>query len=129
VSDQLNPRTPGPLSPSDRGMLELMTESGADLVSVDRVDLADALRKVGGKVRVVGNFGTSDIWLGSAAEIETAVEAMVKASRSCPKGYVASTGCEVPVETPPENVDAFIRAAREAGLNPSFGLVSDKTHA
>jgi len=110
-------------------IIDDMPETGADLVSIDRIVLEDAVRRVGERVRVIGNFGTSDIWLGSAAEIESAVEAMVAANRSCPMGYVASTGCEVPVETPPENVDAFVRAARGAGLNPDFGLVSDRIHA
>ena len=46
---------------------------------------------------------------------------MVAAGRTCPKGFVAATGCEVPVETPPENVRAFVRAAKQAGLNPDYG--------
>jgi uroporphyrinogen decarboxylase len=110
-------------------IIDDMPEAGADLISIDRIELGDVVRRVGDRVRVIGNFGTSDIWLSSVAEIESAVEAMVRANRSCPMGYVASTGCEVPVATPPENVDAFVRAARQAGLNPDFGLVSDRTHA
>jgi uroporphyrinogen-III decarboxylase len=46
---------------------------------------------------------------------------MVTAGRKCPKGFVAATGCEVPVETPSGNVRAFVRAAKQAGLNPDYG--------
>ena len=103
------------------GIIEDMPETGADLLSIDRIDLSDAVARVGDRVRIIGNYGTSDLWLSKPAEIESAVERMVTESRSCPMGYVASTGCEVPVETPPENLEAFIRAVNGAGFNPAFG--------
>jgi uroporphyrinogen-III decarboxylase len=31
------------------------------------------------------------------------------------KGYIASTGCEVPIYAPKENVQAFINGAKEKG--------------
>ncbi len=103
------------------GIIEDMPETGADLLSLDRIELSDAVARVGGRVRIIGNYGTSDIWLSKPADIEREVGRMVAESRSCPRGYVASTGCEVPVETPPENLDAFIRAVRDAGANRGFG--------
>lgn len=30
-------------------------------------------------------------------------------------GFILSPGCEVPRDTPPENMDAMVRAAREFG--------------
>ena len=110
-------------------MIEAMTETGADLLSIDRIDLPAAVKRVGDKVRLIGNLSTSDIWLECPDAIAASVEEMVRLNRDCPMGLVASTGCEVPVATPPENVDAFIRAARDAGLNPAFGRVMSKGHA
>ncbi len=102
-------------------IIDAMPESGADLLSVDRIGLDAAIAAAGERCRVVGNFDTSELLLGAPATIDREVRAMVAAGRRCPRGFVAATGCEVPVDTPEENVRAFVRAAREAGENPGFG--------
>jgi uroporphyrinogen decarboxylase len=102
-------------------IIHLMPESGADLLSVDRIEIADAVAGAGDRCRIIGNYDTSSMLLSDPAAIERAVAEMVTAGRKCPKGFVAATGCEVPVETPPENVRAFVRAAKEAGFNATFG--------
>jgi uroporphyrinogen decarboxylase len=102
-------------------ILAAMADTGADLLSLDRVDLARAIADVGDRCRIIGNYGTTDIWLSPPADIEAGAAAMVGVGRACPAGFVAATGCEVPLETPAANVEAFIRAARDAGLNPAFG--------
>ena len=104
-------------------ILGAMAETGADLLSLDRVELADAVAAVGSRCRIIGNFGTTKIWLSPAPDIEAAVAEMVRVGRTCPAGFVAATGCEVPLETPPANIAAFVRAARDAGLNPGYGRV------
>jgi len=99
----------------------LMPESGADLLSIDRIGVEAAIAGAGSRSRIVGNYDTSAILLSDPATIEREVAAMVEAGKKCPKGFVAATGCEVPLDTPPENVRAFVRAAKQAGLNPDFG--------
>jgi len=99
----------------------LMPETGADLLSIDRIEIADAVGGAGYSCRIVGNYDTSAILLSDPQTIEREVTEMVTAGRQCPKGFVAATGCEVPVETPSENVHAFLRAARDAGVNPEYG--------
>ncbi len=98
-----------------------MPETGADLLSIDRIDVPDAVAGAGGRCRIIGNYDTSAILLSDPATVAREVGVMVEAGRHCPKGFVAATGCEVPVETPPDNVRAFVRAAKEAGLNPAYG--------
>jgi len=98
-----------------------MPESGADLLSIDRIDLDTAIAGAGDRCRIIGNYDTSAILLSDPVTIEHEVNAMVFAGKPCPKGFVVATGCEVPVETPPENVRAFVRAAKETGVNASFG--------
>jgi len=98
----------------------MMAETGADLLSIDRIGLDQAIELAGRQARIVGNMDTTALWLGTPAEIAAEAARMVEAGRSCPKGYVAATGCEVPVATPEENVAAFVRAAKEAGRNPEF---------
>jgi uroporphyrinogen decarboxylase len=104
-----------------RATIAMMAETGADLLSIDRIEMADAVAGAGDGCRIIGNYDTSAILLSEPAAIEDAVAEMVRAGRRCPKGFVAATGCEVPVDTPPENVRAFVRAAKEAGFNAAFG--------
>lgn len=93
-------------------MLGLLPESNADLVSLDRVDLTQAKAVLGNRLRLIGNFDTTRILLAGPAVIEQEVKAMIQPVRDNPKGYVAATGCEVPLRTPAENVRAFVRAAK-----------------
>ena len=104
-----------------RATIGMMPETGADLLSIDRIDIRDAVAGAGSSCRIVGSYDTSAILLSDPATIEREVAAMVAAGRECPKGFVAATGCEVPVDTPPENVRAFVRAAKQAGLNQDYG--------
>ena len=98
-----------------------LPESGADLLSIDRIDLGAAIAGAGARCRIVGNLDTTALLFGTPADVAQAVEKMVAEGNRNPAGFVAATGCEVPVETPPENVRAFVRAAREAGRNPDYG--------
>jgi len=105
-------------------ILELMAASGADLLSVDQIDLATAVRQVGNRCRLIGNLDTTTLWLASAAEVSQLVERMVSIGKANPKGYVAATGCEVPIATPAENITAFVKTAAAAGKNPDWPLGS-----
>ena len=102
-------------------IINLMPESGADLLSIDRIEMGDAVAGAGDRCRIIGNYDTSAVLLSDPATIEREVAELVAAGEKCPKGFVAATGCEVPVDTPPENVRAFVRAAKQAGFNSDFG--------
>ncbi len=102
-------------------IIHIMPESGADLLSLDHVGLETAIAAAGDRCRIIGNFDTTAIMLSKPQEVADSVAAMVLAGKPCPRGFVAATGCEVPVETPPENVRAFVRAAKEAGANADWG--------
>ena len=104
-----------------RATIGMMAETGADLLSIDRIEMADAVAGAGQTCRIIGNYDTSAILFSDPATIERAVEEMVTAGRKCPRGFVAATGCEVPVDTPSENVHAFVRATKQAGFNAAFG--------
>jgi len=104
-----------------RATIGMMPETGADLLSIDRIEIADAVAGAGKTCRIIGNYDTSAILLSDPRTIERETTEMAAAGSSCPKGFVAATGCEVPVDTPPDNVRAFVRSARQAGRNPEFG--------
>ncbi len=104
-----------------RATIAMMPETGADLLSVDRIAMTDAVAGAGQRCRIIGNYDTSAILLSDPQTIEREVAVLVGEGLKCPKGFVAATGCEVPVDTPSENVRAFVRAARQAGRNPDYG--------
>ena len=96
-------------------ILDLLPETGADLVSLDKVDINVAIAKLSEKMRIIGNYDTAKIAFSSMDEISRDVKNMVMTAKPARKGYIASTGCEVPVRAPVQNVKAFIKAAKEAG--------------
>lgn len=96
-------------------ILDLLAQTHADLISIDRVDLTDTIEKLSSTMRVIGNYDTSLLAFSSPEGIASEVKEMVKLSMNAPKGYIAATGCEVPIHAPFENVMAFINAAKETG--------------
>ncbi len=96
-------------------ILDLLLETGADLISIDHVDLSLAINKLSGRMRIIGNFDTTKMVLSSPEEIGKEVSTMTVSAKFARMGYVVSTGCEVPIHSPVENVKAFVRAAQMAG--------------
>ncbi len=96
-------------------ILDLLGETAADLLSIDQVNIDDCLIGFGKRQRLIGNLDTSKLAFASPAEIINQTEEMVKKAKINPKGYIAATGCEVPIKADPENVKAFIQTAREVG--------------
>lgn len=96
-------------------ILHLLNETEADLISIDRVDLSLVINKLSDQMRIIGNFDTSELAFSDPAQIKIRVQTMVKNARHANKGYIAATGCEVPIKTPQENVKAFVNSAKEVG--------------
>ena len=103
------------------GILDEMTECGADCVNVDwMVDLAASRRAFGRGMCLKGNMdpvaavlhGTPEsIARGVRADLATGCVDYEGGGRT---GYIIGLGCEVTPETPEENLEAFVQAAREA---------------
>jgi uroporphyrinogen decarboxylase len=92
-----------------------MVEIGADILSLDvQVDLAQAKQIVAGRASISGSVATNNLVFLSPDEIYReschCIEQAAGGGR-----YTLSSSCEVPYETPPENIDAMVRAAREFG--------------
>ena len=97
------------------GILESVAQCGCDLFSCDHVPLPIAREKIGDKVRLIGNLRPADLLEDDAATIEHKVSAILDQAKENPKGFILSTGCEVPIQAPRENIEAFIRAGRKGG--------------
>ncbi|MDR3671068.1 MAG: uroporphyrinogen decarboxylase family protein [Holophaga sp.] len=96
---------------------EGMADTGAACLSLDDdLDLAEAKRRIGHRVRLMGNVSPSAVMLqGSPAEVRDAVRKVVAGAADSPKGLVVASGCSLPTETPFANIDAMLDAVREIG--------------
>ena len=95
--------------------LEHIAASGADCFEIDwQVDLVEAKRRIGQQISLKGNLHTTNLVEHSPDQIYAeAQEAIVKAK---PDGrFVLSSGCALGRDTPPENVEAMVRAAQDWG--------------
>jgi uroporphyrinogen decarboxylase len=94
-----------------------MVHAGVCGVSLDSrdagVDLAAAAREVPPDVVVIGNINPATTMLsGTPHDIWREVEGLLAGMEPFPN-FVLSTGCDLPQETPPQNIRAFMDAGRE----------------
>lgn len=96
-------------------LLQRMVDIGADILSLDvQVDLARARQVAGTRASVSGHVATHNLAMAGPDAIYA--ESCRCIERGAGRGrYTLSSSCEVPIETPPENIDAMVRAAREFG--------------
>lgn len=101
-------------------IIENMIASGPHMISVDnRVNLAEAKEKVEPFMPIVGNVDTVDAMvLGTPEEVEASVKESIRKGYDAQHGYVLATGCDLNVNVPLENMDAFMAAARKYGKLP-----------
>jgi len=80
------------------------------------VDIGLAKEEIGHKVCLMGNVDPSQvIMLGSKGDIFKAVTECINKAGDNPKGFILSSGCQIPIKTPMENIDYFMDAARVLG--------------
>jgi len=92
-----------------------MAESGADIIDVDwMVDMGQAAEAFGSRAAVCGNQDPVAVMLnGTPAEVAAQVRSCVIAGG--PRCFSAA-GCEIPDETPVENLRSQARVLREWGV-------------
>lgn len=97
-------------------LIEKMVASGINAVSLDSreagVNLAAVAKRLPPEVVVMGNINpTGTLLKGKPKEVEQEVTDLLKEMAPYPN-FVLSTGCDLPQETPLENIHAFMRAGR-----------------
>jgi len=97
-------------------LVSTMAEAGVDAVSLDSpeagVNLSEVARTLPSDVVVMGNINpTGRLLNGRPTDVEAEVSVLLKEMRPYPN-FVLSTGCDLPQETPLENIHAFMRSGR-----------------
>lgn len=88
------------------------------IFSVDKVNLRQAKKQIGNRfVILLGNVSTGIMQRGTPAEVENAVKiCLQEGAFSEPRGKcILSTGCDIGPGTPPENIEALLRAGKALG--------------
>lgn len=106
-----------------KGIWQDLIEIGVNNFSLDNCeDLEEAKNMMGEKVFLSGNVAPVDIMrLGSIDMVIEAVRTAILKAGDSPSGYMLMTGCQVPIGTPKENIDAYIYAARKYGRGARLG--------
>lgn len=102
-------------------LIEKMVESGVDGISLDSkevgVVLPEVAKRVPENVVVIGNVNpTTTMLYGKPEDIRREVVELMDAMKSYPN-FILSTGCDLPQETPIDNIDALMKAGREYEVN------------
>jgi uroporphyrinogen decarboxylase len=94
------------------GVLERMSKSGVDIVSVDwTVDMAEARQRLGWEMKVQGNIDPG-VLFGSQAFIRQRILDTIRKAGN--RGHILNLGHGVLVGTPEENVRYFFETAKQA---------------
>lgn len=98
-------------------LLEKMSETGAIGLSLDSlVDLKEASRIVPDSIALIGNLDPVRVFLQSTPEeVAIATRNLLGKMRGVKK-FILSSGCDLPVDTPLENIEAFMHAGRNSGV-------------
>ncbi|MBN2301274.1 MAG: uroporphyrinogen decarboxylase family protein [Lentisphaerae bacterium] len=103
-------------------LVDKMVESGISAVSLDSseagVDLPAVAKKLPSDVIIMGNINpTGTILRGTPQNVEKEVSELLKRMEFYPN-FILSTGCDLPQETPIENIHAFMQTGRQYRMKP-----------
>ncbi len=98
-------------------VIEPWLSTGPDLISVDwPCDIGWFADNYGDRCAVLGNVVPSEtIYQGTPAKVQDEARRCIEKGARVRKGFILGSGCEVPVNSPPENIQALVDAARIYG--------------
>ncbi|MGB9682780.1 MAG: uroporphyrinogen decarboxylase family protein [bacterium] len=97
-------------------LLKKMSITGAVGLSLDSlVNLKEASKVIPESVAIIGNLDPVKIFLQShPEEVAKATRDLLESMKGA-KNFILSSGCDLPVGTPLENIEAFMKESRRAG--------------
>lgn len=104
-----------------------LMDIGVNNFSIDNCeDMAQAKEIMGHQVFLSGNIAPVQVMRnGSIDDVIEAVRETLKKCADSPCGYMLMTGCQLPIGTPQENIDAYIYAAKTYGKNVKIGIMPE----
>ncbi len=83
-------------------------------LSLDNIDdIGEACEILGNKFCIIGNVDPVNVMLnGTRESIHREVKKCIDKAYNNPKGFVLATGCDIPINASPKNIEYFMEAAR-----------------
>ena len=104
-------------------IIKLMCDSGAIGLSLDSgVSFKDLKKTVPKEIVLIGNLNPVNIFLRSIPEEITKVTKNLIEIMNDTENFILSSGCDILMETPLENIAAFMNAARESNRPVTLGV-------
>ncbi len=100
-------------------ILENMSQAGCDVLEIDsKVDICEALEKVGGEVALWGNIDPVGVLeRGTPEDVEREALIIMEKVKECGRTrFVLSSGCTLVPDTPGDNIRALIETAKRFKL-------------
>lgn len=91
-------------------ILKLMLKTNADIISVDALDMMLVRNELGPETVIMGNVSTALLETATPDTVKRVAEQCLVSAM--PK-LILSSACDVPPDTPQENIHALVQTARE----------------
>lgn len=92
-------------------LVDEMCKSGACALSLDSmVDLKEVIKQVPSNIELIGNLDPVEVFLNGDKKLVNKATKYLKEEMKDYPNFVLSTGCDLPLETPIENIDAFMHS-------------------
>lgn len=105
---------------TSRGLWEDLNTTGIGLFGLDNVeDIEEAKNVLGPHMAIQGNVPPVDVMrLGTPHDVLQSAKECIRKGYDSKCGFVLTSGCQMPIGTPEENMHALIDAARIYGRYP-----------
>lgn len=105
---------------TSRKLWETLIKTGIGTFGLDNIeDMAEAKEILGSHMRIQGNVPPVEVMkLGTPQDVLRAARECICKSYDSPKGFVLTSGCQMPIHTPKENMQALMDAVRIFGRYP-----------
>lgn len=94
-------------------LVDGMCKSGASALSLDSlIDFKKIIKQIPTNIDLIGNLDPVGIFLNGDVKSVSGATSNLMEEMKGHSNFVLSSGCDLPLETPLENVDAFMKVAR-----------------
>jgi uroporphyrinogen decarboxylase len=102
-----------PICGNTKHLIEGMCKTGTTGLSLDApMNFEELKEQVPSNIALIGNVDPVNVMLtGTPEKVEKETKNLIK-KMSSSDNFILSTGCDLPLDTPMENIDAFMKVAK-----------------